>query len=260
MGWDYFLNSFLIKDEKRICMKKTLWIVLAVLVLVIGGAYFYFNTSPSQFAEEAGNSTKKVDVVDDSGFLMFTPMNQDVKKSVIFYPGAFIDALSYAPMAKGLANAGYKVYIAEMPLGLAVFGQDKAADIIDSHEDEHFVIGGHSLGGAMAARFAHENMDELDGIFFLASYADEKGTLAKAPFSALSITATKDGVLNWDTYEKNKKYLPENTTFVSIKGGNHAQFGAYGKQNGDNEATISVEEQTKETVTALKTWLAVAVK
>ncbi|MBC6315412.1 alpha/beta hydrolase [Listeria grandensis] len=241
-------------------MKKTLWIVLAVLILLIGGSYLYFNTSPSSFAEEAGNSTKKVDVVDDSGFLMFTPLNQEVKESVIFYPGAFIDPLSYAPVAKGLANAGYKVYIADMPLNLAVFGQNKAADIINTHTEEHFVIGGHSLGGAMAARFAHDNMGDLDGIFFLASYADEKGTLAKAPFSALSVTATKDGVLNWDTYEKNKKYLPENTTFVSIEGGNHAQFGAYGKQNGDNDATISVTEQTNQTVTALKTWLALVVK
>ncbi|CAM4298059.1 alpha/beta hydrolase [Listeria booriae] len=241
-------------------MKKTLWIVLVALILVIGGGYFYFNTSPSNFAEEAGNSTKKVDVVDDSGFLMFTPLNQNVKESVIFYPGAFIDALSYAPMAKGLADAGYKVYIAEMPLDLAVFGKNKAADIMDTNTDEHFVIGGHSLGGAMAARFAHDNMADLDGIFFLASYADEKGSLAKADFPALSITATRDGVLNWDTYNKNKKYLPENTTFVSIKGGNHAQFGAYGKQNGDNDATISVAKQTEETVTAIKDWLALAVK
>lgn len=70
-------------------MKKTLWIVLAVLILIVGGSYFYFNTSPSPFAEAAGDSTKKVDVVDDSGFLMFTPLNQEVKESVIFLSGCF---------------------------------------------------------------------------------------------------------------------------------------------------------------------------
>jgi hypothetical protein len=38
--------------------------------------------------------------------------------------------------------------------------------------------------------------------------------------------------------------------WVEIVGGNHAQFGWYGDQQGDNPATISREEQQAQTVAA----------
>jgi hypothetical protein len=37
--------------------------------------------------------------------------------------------------------------------------------------------------------------------------------------------------------------LPADTEFYIIEGGNHAQFGDYGFQKGDNIADISLEEQ-----------------
>ncbi|ECL0183892.1 TPA: alpha/beta hydrolase, partial [Listeria monocytogenes] len=47
---------------------------------------------------------------------------------------------------------------------------------------------------------------------------------------------------------------------VSIKGGNHAQFGSYGEQHGDGKATISGPEQTDQVANALITWLNTSVK
>jgi len=38
---------------------------------------------------------------------------------------------------------------------------------------------------------------------------------------------------------------------MTIEGGNHAQFGSYGPQPGDNEATISAQEQLDQTVEAI---------
>ncbi|MBC2143877.1 alpha/beta hydrolase [Listeria innocua] len=233
--------------------------VIVLFCLLIWG-YFYFNSEPSNVAEEAANSTKTVDVLEENDILVFTPRKSDAGISVILYPGAFVDALSYAPLANKLASSGYKTYIAEMPLNLAVFGKNRAADIIDEAPDEKFVIGGHSLGGVMSSRFAHENESEIEGVFFLASYSDKKGSLKNASFPALSITGTKDDVLNKDAYDKNKKYLPKDTTFVSIEGGNHAQFGSYGAQHGDGKATISEAEQTDQVSNALIAWLNTSVK
>jgi hypothetical protein len=42
---------------------------------------------------------------------------------------------------------------------------------------------------------------------------------------------------------------------VVIEGGNHAQFGNYGKQKGDPDATISREEQQDKAVEAIKEFL-----
>ena len=39
------------------------------------------------------------------------------------------------------------------------------------------------------------------------------------------------------------KNLPADTEWITIEGGNHAQFGDYGVQDGDGEATISAEMQ-----------------
>ncbi|MBC2043759.1 alpha/beta hydrolase [Listeria seeligeri] len=233
--------------------------IIVLLGLMVWG-YLYFNSESSDVAENAANSTKTVDVLEENNILVFTPRKTDAGMSVILYPGAFIDGLSYAPLAKELASSGYKTYIVEMPLNLAVFGKNRAADIIDEAPDEKFVIGGHSLGGVMSSRFAHDNEDEIQGVFFLASYPDEKGTLKNASFPAISITATNDKVLNKDSYNESKKYLPKDTTFVSIEGGNHAQFGSYGTQHGDGKATISGTEQTEQVANAMISWLKTSVQ
>ncbi len=243
-------------SEMRMNMKKIIGfssIVIVVLLSVWG--YFYFNTSPSKVAEEAANSTKMVNVFEENNTLIFEPKKNQQETSVILYPGAFVNALSYAPLAKELADSGYKTYVVEMPLDLAVFGKNKAEAIMNENADEHFVIGGHSLGGVMAARFAHEHTSDLRGVFFLASYPDKKGSLKQTTLPVLSITASNDGVLNFKKFEENKKYLSDEATFLSIKGGNHAQFGSYGKQNGDHKASISAEMQTDETAEAMLNWL-----
>ena len=51
--------------------------------------------------------------------------------------------------------------------------------------------------------------------------------------------------------EANAMYLPANTTWVLIEGGNHSQFGYYGSQLGDNTANISREGQQKLTIEAI---------
>ena len=42
--------------------------------------------------------------------------------------------------------------------------------------------------------------------------------------------------------------MPQNTKELIIEGGNHAQFGNYGKQSGDGEATIDPSEQQNQTI------------
>jgi hypothetical protein len=58
----------------------------------------------------------------------------------------------------------------------------------------------------------------------------------------ISIYGTKD-MAGMEPFDKSRLQLPADTQFVIIEGGNHAQFGSYGPQAGDNPATISPEEQ-----------------
>lgn len=60
----------------------------------------------------------------------------------------------------------------------------------------------------------------------------------------LSIYGTNDGLTSLRDIEDSKILSPENTLFLPIDGGNHAHFGSYGLQSGDNPARISAEQQT----------------
>ncbi len=53
-----------------------------------------------------------------------------------------------------------------------------------------------------------------------------------------------------DKFDASRTLLPADTTWVVIEGGNHAQFGDYGIQPGDNVATISAAEQQTQIVDA----------
>lgn len=217
-------------------------VVFVLLVVVIASTVFiqksrYPATVEAQKQSQVATSTKSYDLY-TSG--------QKGATSIIFYPGAFVATASYSNWASQLAAAGINVYVLNVPLDLAVLAPDAANTILKAHPDEKFILAGHSLGGVMASRFAKEHASQVAGVIFLASYPDKKGSLKEETFPVLSITASNDGVLNWDKYDEAKQYLPKDTTYVEIKGGNHAGFGTYGDQKGDNTATISnAMQQTK---------------
>ncbi|WP_458402646.1 alpha/beta hydrolase [Methanobrevibacter sp.] len=66
----------------------------------------------------------------------------------------------------------------------------------------------------------------------------------------LSIRGTNDNIINLESYQKAKPMM-DNLTEVLIDGGNHAQFGYYGNQSGDGNATISAESQQNQTEEAI---------
>ena len=137
-----------------------------------------------------------------------------------------------------------------MPANLAVLDMGAAEAHLDEFPDiENWYVGGHSLGGSMAASYAAEHADELEGLLLLAAYSTED--LTGSGLDVLSIYGSEDGVLNMDKYNEYRPNLPEETTTeVIIEGGNHAGFGDYGPQDGDGEASLSGEEQQRQTAMA----------
>ncbi|WP_051529745.1 alpha/beta fold hydrolase [Paenibacillus sabinae] len=205
-------------------------------------------------AETALVSGKGITIEMNDNWISLEPLAAS-GAGVIFYPGGLVKAEAYAPLARGLAAAGHPVYIARMPLNLAMTRSDAAEEIIRVHPGLSFVLGGHSLGGVIAARYAASHPDELAGVFFLASYPDEKGSLKSTTLAVLSVLGTEDKVVDPKKYREGRAYLPDSTVYYSLEGGNHAQFGSYGPQKGDGEATITENAQQKETVRALLDWM-----
>jgi hypothetical protein len=244
--------------------KKRKWTKIAavgcaVVIIAVVSIFAYIQSitySPSDRAVSAFETDNRVKVTEIKDGYEFEPIEGKTRQpNVIFYPGGLVEPISYSPLARELAELGYRVYIADMPLNLAIFGQNKADSFLKAHSEESYVIGGHSLGGAFAARFALEHSKELKGVFFLASYADDKGSLANTGLSVLQLTGTADGVMDREVWEKSKMNLPNDTLFIDIKGGNHGQFGSYGRQKGDHESSISEEMQLEKVVSSMQDWL-----
>lgn len=241
---------------------KWLWRVLAVgltvfLVAVAGFlVWALWTPAPMPAAMAALESDEQVQVT-TGDWLVFTPMTQPVTSGFIFYPGGRVDGRSYAPAARLIATAGHLVVIPSMPLNLAVFAPNRAAEVQAAYPAiTDWAIGGHSLGGAMAASFVFGQAGAVDTLVLWASYPAQNQSLAdRTDLTVTSIYGTLDGLATVDQIEQSRPLLPLDTTFVPIEGGNHAQFGWYGDQRGDNPATISRAEQQEQAVNATLTAL-----
>ncbi|UKS29145.1 alpha/beta hydrolase [Paenibacillus sp. HWE-109] len=234
---------------------------LVLLIILVAIIYWYLRPyQPDAAALEAMKSNETVTVSEQGQVILFEPKNP-VQPSMIYYPGGLVKPESYATYAQALAQAGHRTYIVKMPMNLAVFGGDRAASILAAHHpDEIFVIGGHSLGGVMASRFAAAHADAFAGVFFLASYPDPKGSLLTANLPVISLIGSKDGAVKQDAFTAARSDLPTTTEYHTIQGGNHSQFGSYGFQKGDHPADISAKQQLDETIKLLLNWEKVALK
>ena len=180
-----------------------------------------------------------IDTLDDGTKVFST---EKATKGFIFYPGGKVEYTAYQPLMVACAEQGIMCVLVEMPFNLAVLDMNAADGILAQYpEIEDWYIGGHSLGGSMAASYLADHTDEYEGLILLGSYSITN--LSETDIDILSVYGSEDQVLNHEKYDENKKNLPDNFTEVVIDGGCHAYFGMYGAQEGDGNPTISNEEQ-----------------
>jgi hypothetical protein len=240
-------------------LKKKLFTILKfigiILFVVFLGGFIYLNMATYDPMEEANNllSDERVEVYKD--YYVINPEGEAVA-SLVYYQGGLVETGSYLPFAMKLADEGVRVYLLKMPFNLAILNQDAFLTVKSELEiDAPVLIAGHSLGGASASLFLDGQDDLINGLIFLASYPPSSVDLSSASYQVLSITASRDGVLDLVTFEEGKALLPSNTLYEEIFGGNHAQFGDYGVQNGDNTATISRDDQQDQIVALIMSFI-----
>jgi hypothetical protein len=229
--------------------KIALIIIGAIVLLGVTGFVTWGLTplGPTSNALAALESNENVTVKDEGNYIVFTPTSHIPITGFILYPGGHVDHRSYAPIAQELASHGYMVSIVRMPLSLAVFGIDRADEVISAYPDmRYWVIGGHSLGGSMAAAYARSHSDKVQGVAFWASYPATSDDLSITDLKGLSTYGSNDQVLDRDNFNDTVSLLPHGTIMKVIQGGNHAQFGNYGLQPGDGMATISAADQQRQ--------------
>lgn len=225
---------------------RWLWILPALLLLAVLGfvAWGLTPLGPTELALQALETGDGVTVTEAAGGWAFSPRSSEPTSGFVFYPGGRVDARSYAPLAREIASRGYLVVIPKVPLSLAFFDIN-AAD--KAHAEfpkiKTWVVGGHSLGGVAAALYAQSNPFVARGLVLYASYPTGGADFSESGLPAASITGTLDGVVNKQSLADSYPKLPADADLTPILGGNHAQFGSYGTQPGDNPATITPQRQ-----------------
>lgn len=178
----------------------------------------------------------RVRVTDAGDSVILRPTGESNGAGLVFIPGAKVDPYAYLSTFDGVAAAGTTVVITKPTLNLAFF-DTRPLSTFEKHAPgvTHWAVGGHSLGGVRACQLAQT--PGTTGLLLLGSYCATD--LSKTKLDVLSLSGTRDGLSTPAKIEKARHLLPDTSTLVAIQGADHAQFGAYGPQPGDNPATVS---------------------
>jgi hypothetical protein len=203
-------------------------------------------------------SSPAVTVSDDGIVLAFLPAQVQRRTGLIFICGSAVGAEAYASLLRPVAEAGFPVFVMNLPFRLApleshrpiVFNRLRQV-IVDHPGVTDWVVSGHSLGAALAARFAGAGADSLSGMVLIATTHPQAEDLSQLQIPVTKIYATNDGMAAANKVLANKAKLPAHTRWVEIAGGNHSQFGRYDNPFVDGEATISRAEQEALTRSAI---------
>ena len=241
------------KDNKQKRKHSLLKIILAIVLVIVAvtGVSFGIYVSDYYHADETALSLLEnpgdVSILqDDQGNYTVLPQKAG-DTGIIFYPGGKVDERAYLPLLKKYAENGITCILVKMPFHLAVFNMNGADGIQKQYPRiTKWYLAGHSLGGAMAAVYIARHVSEYQGLILLGAYSTKD--LSDTDLMVVWIDGDQDGVINQKQVLKNQDHYPENTYVFMIAGGNHAQFGSYGVQKGDGQASISAKEQWQETV------------
>lgn len=237
--------------------RRYLWIVIPVavfaLLLCAGLIYLERYYHADDDAIEAFSADRTVtERTLAGGETVFDPGG--AKVGLIFYPGGKVEEAAYIPLMQALSSKGVLCVLCRMPFRLAVFDTHAADNVREAlPEIEHWYIGGHSLGGAVASIEVHAHPGTYEGMILLASFSNDD--LSDESIRVLSVYGSEDRVLDRDKYEQAKAKLPNDVTEKVIAGGCHAGFGMYGAQDGDGTPKITSEEQILFTADIVADWI-----
>ncbi len=228
------------RARRRIIFAVPCLVMSFLLVVVLAYARPFVATPAAAAALRSENDVR---LSDRLGWYELIPAHQDSAgedigptTGFVFVPGARIDSRAYAPVLRPLAEAGYLVVVLKEPFGFAVIDRDHGKKVLDLHpEISHWVVGGHSLGGTVAASLA-DQYELIEGLVLFASYPADP--IIRNDLKIVSISGSADGFTTPQDIEASQAELPPGTDFVVINGAVHSSFGDYGQQPGDGTPTI----------------------
>ncbi|QCR19644.1 alpha/beta hydrolase [Agrococcus sp. SGAir0287] len=231
-------------------------VLVGVVVLGVGGGLWWaltpYQADPDGLAAVADDPRLTVADVDD--LVVLRPTDEAATslagQGIVVLAGARVDPHAYVATFADVAAAGATVVLVRSPLNLAILEQRPLSELTSvAPQVESWSVAGHSMGGVRACSYAED--EEVVGLVLLASYCSGTDLSVRDDLVALSVTGSRDGVLNRDAWLEARDLLPDDALLVELPGVNHAEFGDYGAQPGDDEATVPAGEAHAEIAAAI---------
>jgi pimeloyl-ACP methyl ester carboxylesterase len=231
---------------------RRVWVTLGLTatIVFVGWSLVAYRATPEARAAIVPDSM--VAVRHDDGIWQLAPRGATSvpRTGLLFFPGALVDPLAYAPLARSAAAAGFPTWIVELPRRGAFGGAESPelrarwqALLRRPDAPARWLVAGHSRGAVVASQLAAEGFDGFAGLVLIGSSHPRDVDLSTLRVPVTKIVGTRDGLASRPEVEANRALLPASTRWVWIDGGNHSQFGWYGFQPGDRRATITAARQ-----------------
>lgn len=239
------MKNRLMKYLKRILAVFGVVVILLVIALGIysSNSYEPLNEMNIQLELIEDGSIERYSDRDEIRYTVDNPL-----KHILFIPGGLVEPESYEFLAYNLALNGYNVTIFKPFFNLAILTPGYANRFLD--DDLENVLIGHSLGGVVGSILSSGN-DSINTVILMGSYPIRDLT----DKFVLFISAEHDEGMDSNKFEDSLKYTNDDAKFINIEGGNHAQFGWYGPQKGDGDATITTKAQQLIVIDAIVVFL-----
>jgi len=240
-----------------------LYILFGLIGLVLLAhlfAYFFVGRTIKSEVKPYLQSSDDVEVT-LRPWVVMRPRKTAIKAGIIFHPGGYVDAESYARIFNHVAAAGYLCVLVPGPQRTPMAKRFAADGVMDAFpEINQWYISGHSQGGAVASLYVRDREEKpeyfkkIAGIIFLGFFVFDRHSHAHRSLPCLSVYGSRDG--HADKFKPNEKNLPQGAKVVCIEGGNHGQFGAYTFHFGDQTPEIPRHDQQDIAINAIKEFLA----
>lgn len=244
-------------------MKRLYTIIGAVVAIaaLVGVNYMLFSgrllgLSEDLLATLESDDRVAVTLLEENEQLIMIPAGGAVRAGLILFPEGRMDIRTYGPIARRLAEDGYRVVFLSRRVDQAddlTSEIERIEGVMATYPDTPaWFVGGHTFGGTIAASYALENPDRLAGLILWAVRLETDSgqvDLTALALPTLYVYGTLDDE-NVDLMTRVVPRLPAGAVIVPIEGGNRVQFGSYGPMAADVGASITPEEQQAQAATA----------
>ena len=240
-------------DRRQVWRRiRRVWIALGLsaTVVFVGWSLIAYRASATAILAIQSNAAVTVEHRDGIWFFVPKQPREPGRPALVFFPGALVDPIAYAPLLRAAATAGFPAFLLELPRRGAFGGADdpeveRRFDRLlgAANTPRTWVIAGHSRGAVVASALASQHRMGFAGLVLIGSSHPRDVDLSAVRIAVTKVVGTRDGLASPEEVEANRGKLPAHTRWVWIQGGNHSQFGWYGFQPGDHRATIGAKVQ-----------------